>query len=151
MKRLAKELWRLCEMSSGSRIYVASPLRADTPEGIERNRQQAEAHVLLLQAQFPKLRFCAPQSWFPKFLDDNDPKERQFALECGQKLLEFCDGIVFMGDIVSDGMREELYAAAEAGKPIYADVAIIDVVDVLFRYRNLARTIKEQEHSASST
>ena len=110
----------------GMRVYLASPLSAKTQEGIKANMELAVKKLLICQAVFKQNKFVAPHTWLPKFLDDNNPEERAFALECGQRILGFCDAILLCGPRISSGMEAELRAAIKAGKEAYAEDQLYD-------------------------
>lgn len=108
-------------MKRGTRIYLASPLGAETNEEIKANMEDAGKKLLVCKAVYKKCKFVAPHTWFPRFLDDNNLEERAFALECGQRILGFCDAILLCGPRISSGMEAELRAAVRAGKECFAE------------------------------
>lgn len=93
-------------------IYVASPYAGD----IETNVEFAVAACDFV------LRcgngFIAPHLFYPKILDDSDPKQRKQGLEMGLTLLERSDALWFFGDHVSAGMRVEIEYASQKNIPI---------------------------------
>lgn len=61
----------------------------------------------------------APHLYFTRFLDDNDPKEREDGLEMGLSLLRLCDELwVFGKDNISEGMQMEINFAKKNNIPI---------------------------------
>ena len=110
----------------GTRIYLANPLGAPTAEEVVANMQRAERYLEYYSKLHPSKKFVATHAWLPKFLDDNNPAERQFALECGQKILSFCDAILLCGSRISAGMEAELRQAVREEKPIFADFVYPD-------------------------
>lgn len=60
----------------------------------------------------------APHLYFPQFLNDGDPEERETGIEMGLKWLDGCDELWVVGDRISSGMAAEIARASEAGIPI---------------------------------
>ena len=104
-------------MMKWKRIYICSPLRADSYPDMLRNMNRAQ-HYIEITAGRHKCRAVAPHAYMPFILDDNEPDERALALDFGKKLLELCDVLIVCGDVISDGMRGEILYAAQLGLPI---------------------------------
>lgn len=111
-------------LERGMRVYVASPLSTITEFGIQENMRYAESMCNAYQTMYPKSKFVAPHSWFPKFLDDRVPAEREFGMECGRRILSFCDAIMLCGERLSAGMESELRLAVRLGKKVFVDVSL---------------------------
>jgi hypothetical protein len=60
----------------------------------------------------------APHLFFPQFLDDENPKERNLAINLGLELLLKCDEIWVFGTKFSNGMKAEIKQAKKFYKPI---------------------------------
>lgn len=99
------------------RVYVASPLRDETPELIRRNMLAAR-NVCKWLAPYCK-KAWAPHAWLPEFLDDNDPTERAVAIRFGSELLIRSDLVVTFGEKISVGMAAEIAEANKKGIPVY--------------------------------
>jgi len=99
------------------RVYICSPLRADTWPGVLRNALKAQSYMELAAVKY-NCRAFAPHAYLSYLLDDNVPDERALALDFGQKLLTLCDALIICGDTVSEGMRGEIQAAKELGIPV---------------------------------
>ena len=99
------------------RIYICSPLRADSYPNMLRNMNKAQNYIEIAKARH-NCRVVAPHAYMPFILDDNDPDERALALDFGKKLLELCDVVFVCGDVISEGMRGEILHAAKLGLPI---------------------------------
>ena len=97
--------------------YVCSPLRADTQHGVEMNMSAVRAYMCYA---FVKLGINAqaPHAFLPYFLDDNNPTERQLALDVGLAMLRKCSILLVCGNRISMGMRGEIREAAKLGKEI---------------------------------
>ena len=92
------------------KIYVCSPLRAATIPGMEKNRLQAIGYCKMVEAIFgtPDVKAVAPHAYLPLFLDDNEPQERELALNFGKELLNLCDAVFVCGKVLSEGMKGEI-------------------------------------------
>ena len=99
------------------RVYICSPLRADSYPDMLRNMNRAQNYIEIAAGRY-KCRAVAPHAYLPFILDDNEPDERALALDFGKKLLELCDVLIVCGDIISEGMRGEIEYAAELGIPV---------------------------------
>lgn len=99
-----------------TKIYIASPLRADTAQEQTQNMLYARK----LQSQLERLGYkaIAPHAWLPMVLDDSVPKERRLALSIGQKILKRCDAVLVAGNRVSSGMMAEIATAKAQGIPV---------------------------------
>ena len=61
----------------------------------------------------------APHLLYPRFLNDEDPSERELGIACGLAYMEVCDEVwVYTGDGISCGMRQELDRASRLSKPV---------------------------------
>ena len=60
----------------------------------------------------------APHLYFTQFMDDNNPTQREKALEFNKVLIDFCDELAVFGDHISSGMAEEIKYASSTGKLI---------------------------------
>ena len=93
-------------------IYICSPLRGDYEKNILKAigycREVAHAGDVPI----------APQIYCTQFLDDAKPEERERGKEIGIELLKKCDEVRVYGDHISEGMREELNAAATLFIPV---------------------------------
>lgn len=102
---------------SWKKVYVCSPLKAPTKEGIEANRVSAGEYAKLVSSMF-NCRAVAPHAVLPLLLDDNDPKEREIALDFGLKYLATCNALVICGDVISSGMEAEIARAKLLNLPV---------------------------------
>ncbi|TQI68566.1 DUF4406 domain-containing protein [Clostridium sp. KNHs216] len=83
-------------------VYICSPLRGDIQENIKKAvsycSYAAEQGVIPL----------APHTIFTQYLDDTNPQQRQKGLQMGLELLKRCDELWVCGDVISEGMRQEI-------------------------------------------
>jgi len=83
------------------KIFICSPLRGDIKNNIEKAKEYSRE--VALQGDIP----ITPHIYFPQFLDDNNPKERELGMKMGQELLKICDDIKIFG-VPTEGMKEEI-------------------------------------------
>jgi len=103
-------------------VYICSPLRADTAEGVRLNMLKAREQMEVVSKIY-NCRAIAPHAILPEYLDDHNPEERALGLKFGLDLLKLCKFMVVCGDVISDGMRREIEAAKELGIDIiYRDI-----------------------------
>lgn len=103
------------------KVYICSPYRGN----IEANTANARAYCreAIMRGYNP----IAPHLYYPQFLNEDAPIERQFGLFCGLYLLRECHEMWVYGDPreATEGMRAEINEAAGLGIEIkYKDVAI---------------------------
>ena len=83
------------------KVYICAPLGGD----IEGNVQKAVRY-----ATFALKSGVVPivPHFYALCLNDNIPKERELGLQAGMSLLWFCDEMWVFGDIITQGMQEEI-------------------------------------------
>ena len=94
------------------KVYICSPFRGDT----KTNTANAIKYCrfALKCGKFP----IATHIWFPLFMDDDNPDERQLALKIGLWLLRQCGEVWVFGDRISEGMAAEIKTAKKQDKQI---------------------------------
>ena len=60
----------------------------------------------------------APHLYFPQFLDDDIPNERELGIAWGIDILSDCDELWICSENISDGMKREIEYARTQGIPI---------------------------------
>jgi len=94
-------------------IFVCSPLRGDTKENLKNAQEYCRKIILNYDTPY------APHLYFTSFLNDNAPTERSMGMAAGQRWMERCEEMWVYGDIVSEGMKEEItYWTIYIKKPI---------------------------------
>ena len=86
-------------------VYVCSPFSGD----VEQNTEKARRYC-----RFAVESGCiplAPHLYFPQFVSDADPAERNLALFMDIVLLSKCDELWVFGDTISKGMSLEIARA----------------------------------------
>jgi hypothetical protein len=99
------------------RIYICSPCRADTADGVIWNMMAARVYMFYAYVHFlgiPK----APHAYLPAVLNDCNAFERSLALELGKQLVKACDIMLVCGDRLSDGMYGEILTAERRNIPV---------------------------------
>jgi hypothetical protein len=86
-------------------VFICSPFAGNT------NANMAKAlkycRFALNKGKFP----IAPHCYFPHFMDDSKPAERELAISFGLKLLCQCRELWIFGAHISEGMKKEILAA----------------------------------------
>ena len=93
-------------------VYICSPLSGD----IEGNQTKARAYCRFAvdTGYIP----IAPHIYFPQFMNEHNPKERDLALFMDTVLLTKCAELWVFGDTISRGMSVEMEKARRKGQPI---------------------------------
>lgn len=101
------------------RVIIESPLRADTPEGYERNRQYARA-CMRDSFELGEAPFASHLLYDqPGILDDTKLEERELGIRAGLAWAEIATTRVFYTDLgISPGMVRGRGAAAELGQRV---------------------------------
>ena len=108
---------KLSDGGGENMIFVCSPYRGD----VIRNAEKAQLYcqMVIKSGLIP----IAPHLYFPQFLDDNDPAEREAGIRAGLELIKHCNEIWVFGKEITDGMRQEIEFARKLEKRIkYFDV-----------------------------
>lgn len=93
-------------------IYIASPLKGDVDENLFKAAYYCKWAVR--QSVVP----LAPHLIFTQFLSDDMPDERRLGMQMGLALMSTCQEVWFLGDVMTDGMMEELNHALTLKKKI---------------------------------
>lgn len=93
-------------------VYICSPFSGDT----EYNTQQARKYSRFAYKQnaIP----ITPHLLYPQFMSDNKPEERADAMHFNYVLLGKCNELWVFGDIISDGMANEISIAKKRKQTI---------------------------------
>ena len=94
-------------------IYICSPFRGD----YETNTQKAIKYSAAAFAvgYIP----ITPHIYFPQFMNDRNPEEREKAMQAGEELLLRCSEVWAFGlDHPSEGMSSEIALAKKNGIPV---------------------------------
>ncbi len=108
--------------SSLKKVFVCSPFRGigNTEEAASKDYQRNIAlakGVCRYITGKGKIPYC-PHLYFPRFLMDSDPDEREMGMLMGQTWLAQCDELWIIGRRISDGMKREIAKAEEWGIPV---------------------------------
>ncbi len=96
-------------------VYVCAPYGGTIDDQI-RNTTATIRRCRLLYEQ--GCNPIAPQIYYPRFLDDNDPAERRDGLDAAKDWLKHCDVVYVYGDRITPGMCSEIEMAKKLGIPI---------------------------------
>jgi len=118
-------------MPNFKRIYICSPLNADTEEVIRENVAKARLYMEVIGKIFG-CKAVAPHAYLTEMLDDRIPAERQMAIEFGLKYLTTCDALAQIGNTVTSGMQAEIELAKQIKIPVIeADIACVDLSAII--------------------
>jgi hypothetical protein len=96
----------------GYAVYICSPYKGDVKVNVMRALHYCR--FVLDCGKFP----VAPHCYLPRFMDDDDPAERELALSFGLRLLRRCREMWVFGDTISYCMSREIEAAKRHRIPI---------------------------------
>ena len=93
-------------------VYICSPLSGD----VDRNQENARRYCRhAVDSGYIPL---APHIYFPQFMNDNSPKERNLSMFMDIVLLSKCSALWVFGDTISKGMAMEISKAQRKGQTI---------------------------------
>ena len=79
----------------------------------------------------------APHLFFPSFLSENEPEERETGIQFGLEWLNDCDELWVIGSRISEGMKREIAVAEELGIPVKQNIPCLvlegELLDEFFR------------------
>ena len=90
-------------------VFICSPFTGDTNANVAAAR--AYCAYAVERGNIP----IAPHLFYPQFMDDTNPKERDLALRFGTILMDKCDEVWIFGNRLSLGMRSEYERALRKG------------------------------------
>ena len=95
------------------RVFICSRYIGDIEHNIEVALALCRVAVKAGHAPF------APHLLYTRFLDEDDPAQRELGISLGLRFMEACDEVwVYAAEGVSDGMRREMEHARHLGKPV---------------------------------
>lgn len=93
-------------------VYICSPFSGDTETNIEKARKYCRHAVD--KGSIP----IAPHLYFPQFMSDENPQERNLAIFMDIVLLSKCVELWVFGETITKGMSVEIEKAKRKGQPI---------------------------------
>lgn len=90
-------------------MFICSPFRGEETKNTKLARRYA---------RYAYDRGClpvAPHLYFPQFLNEHDPIERNTGIKCGIALMQLCQEVWVFGANISSGMSEEISEATCCG------------------------------------
>lgn len=102
-------------------IYLAHPLGAPTPEGVEANKARARRWIRWVYNNFPNVAVIADWLITCDVLDDFNPEHRAHGMEMNKAIIKSGGPREFwmVGGRVSNGMQGESITAVEAQLRIF--------------------------------
>lgn len=110
-------------------VYFAHPVSGNVTDNIA----CAKRWLALLIELEPNVAFAAPWLPYVEVLDDSIPPNRERGLRDNLAIARRCDGIVFCGTRVSDGMRREFDAVVNDARGWCSDLTGPDALDGIDR------------------
>jgi len=83
-------------------VFVCSPFAGSVQENVQNARRYSR--FAYISGYMP----ITPHLMYPRFLDDEQCKERQAGMEMGIRLLDLCEELWVFGDHYSSGMQREI-------------------------------------------
>lgn len=103
-------------------VYICSPYSGDIKTNVRLARSFSA--VAVAKSAVP----IAPHLVFPQFMDDEDPLDRELAMQMNHILLSRCDEIWVYQPRISAGMKQEITWAKDAGLPVrFFDIDFTEV------------------------
>ncbi len=93
-------------------VYICSPYSGDVEANIQNARRYSR--YALEQGKIP----ITPHLLYPQFMDDEDPEERELALQICIILMRSCREVWIFGNVISEGMLKEILEATKRLKTI---------------------------------
>ena len=83
------------------KVYICAPLGGNVKENLE---------TAVLYTKYALKQGVAPimTHFYALCLDDDNPQERALGMSAGMSLLWYCDETWVFGDVISNGMKEEI-------------------------------------------
>lgn len=107
-----------------NRVYICSRFAAESSDEQKKNVTAAQefCRSIFSAGDIP----IAPHIYFPQFIDDSDPEERDIAFSWNREIMDECDlMIVLLSDParsieenLSAGMRQEIEYWTSNGRPV---------------------------------
>lgn len=94
-----------------TKIFICSPYRGDV------TRNKTNALTYCRRAANDGYMPMAPHLYFTRFLDDNDPEQRNAGISAGLEWLEQCAEVWVYGE-PTEGMKIEIAHAEKLGKRV---------------------------------
>ena len=111
------------------RVFICSPFRprgataGKRTEDLRHNRQLAR-----LACGYAVSLGCmpmAPHLFFPEFLSEDKPEEREEGIKFGLEWLSECDELWVIGNRITEGMKCEIAVARELGIPVRQHIPVL--------------------------
>jgi len=87
------------------KVYICSPFAGDTETNVSNALRYCRFAVE--KGKIP----IAPHCYFPRFMDDGNPAERELAMTFAVRLLHECKALWIFGTKITEGMKREILAA----------------------------------------
>lgn len=111
------------------KVFICSPLSprgatdGQRAEDLRHNRQLAQlgCGYAVSLGYLP----MAPHLFFPEFLSEDKPEEREAGIQFGLEWLSGCDELWVIGNRITEGMKREIVVAEKLGIPIKQHIPVL--------------------------
>jgi hypothetical protein len=100
-------------------IYLAHPLGAATPEGVEANKARTRRWIRWVYDNFKDVAVVADWLITCDVLDDFNPEHRAHGMKMNKAIIPLLHEFWMVGGRVSNGMRDESLTAIDAERRIF--------------------------------
>lgn len=94
-------------------VYLAHPLGASTPDGVEANKARARRWIRWIYDHFPDVAVVADWLLTCDVLDDFNPAHRAHGMKMNKAIIPRCHEFWMVGGCISNGMGDERVVADE--------------------------------------
>jgi hypothetical protein len=94
------------------KVFICSPFAGDTVRNTASARRYCTFATTRNHIPF------APHIFFPQFMDDDDPEQRDLSIFMGTVFLDSCREVWVFGNTISRGMAIEIARAKRRGVPV---------------------------------
>lgn len=99
--------------SEARRVFICSRYAGDIEHNVEVAQALCRMAIDAGRAPF------ATHLLYTRFLDEDDPAQRELGISMGLRFMEVCEEVwAYIGEDISEGMRREMEHARALGKPV---------------------------------
>ena len=117
------------QKATQKKVFICSPFRPsgttehERADDLRKNREMAR-----LACRYAVSQGCmpmVPHLFFPEFLSENEPDEREAGIRFGLDWLKSCDELWVIGTKVTEGMLCEISEAVRLGIPVIQRIFVL--------------------------
>jgi hypothetical protein len=103
------------------KVFVCSPYRGDIEENTRLARMYCRYEMIMGNVPF------APHLLYTKFLDEDNPVDRERGIRAGLEIMKVCDELHVYGEKITEGMSMEIACWREMGRTEHRCTIIVCV------------------------